>query len=183
MVNFFLFFLFFYMRCLAHIFNLIVKQGLEITGGNIEKIRESVAFWTLKPKRHEKSELAVHLLKDKVSCGKKIGLNCETWWNSPQIMHHFFLKYIVICIDTYIFVRFEQRKPRYKSLPTDQDWNLATEICDKLLLFFIVIELFTGTKCPTTHIFSIIIKNWIALYKILFLMMGFFSLEISSFQK
>jgi len=41
----------FHMHCCAHILNLIVKDGLYIIFDAIEKIRESVHFWTTTPKR------------------------------------------------------------------------------------------------------------------------------------
>lgn len=48
---------FFHMKCCAHKLNLIVKDGLDIISGNVEKIRDSVAYWTATPKRSEKFEL------------------------------------------------------------------------------------------------------------------------------
>ena len=44
---------FFRMRCCAHILNLIVKDGLGIIEGSIEKIRDSVAYWRATPTREE----------------------------------------------------------------------------------------------------------------------------------
>ncbi|KAL4280516.1 hypothetical protein GQ457_03G012420 [Hibiscus cannabinus] len=37
---------FFHMRCCAHILNLIVKDGLSVIGDGIERIRQSVIFWS-----------------------------------------------------------------------------------------------------------------------------------------
>ena len=44
------------MRCCAHILNLIVKDGLEVVKKGVEKIWDSVAYWTKTPKRKEKFE-------------------------------------------------------------------------------------------------------------------------------
>ena len=35
----------YHMRCYAHILNLIVKYGLAVIGDEIERIRDSVAYW------------------------------------------------------------------------------------------------------------------------------------------
>ncbi|KAL0349413.1 UNVERIFIED_CONTAM: hypothetical protein Sangu_1169100 [Sesamum angustifolium] len=45
-----------HMRCCAHILNLIVKDGLDIIGSSIERIRDSVIYWTASPSRVEKFE-------------------------------------------------------------------------------------------------------------------------------
>jgi len=42
------------MRCAAHIINLIVKDGLSVMVEGIDRVRESVMFWTATPKRHER---------------------------------------------------------------------------------------------------------------------------------
>ena len=51
------------MCCCAHIFNLIVKDGLKFVKDGIEKIRDSVAFWTTTPKRKEKFEETTQQLR------------------------------------------------------------------------------------------------------------------------
>ncbi|KAK2641318.1 hypothetical protein Ddye_023081 [Dipteronia dyeriana] len=52
----------FHMRCVAHILNLIVKSGLDVIESGIERIHDSVAFWTATPKRMEKFEEAAEQL-------------------------------------------------------------------------------------------------------------------------
>lgn len=44
-----------HMRCVAHIINLIVKDGMTVMDKGIKKVRNSVAFWCATPKRHERS--------------------------------------------------------------------------------------------------------------------------------
>ena len=47
---------FLHMRCSVHILNLIVRDGLDVIGMGIERIRECIAFWVATPKRFEKFE-------------------------------------------------------------------------------------------------------------------------------
>ncbi|KAH9765048.1 BED-type domain-containing protein [Citrus sinensis] len=49
---------FFHMRCCAHILNLIVRDGLSVIQKGVEKIRDSVHYWTATPARVEKFENA-----------------------------------------------------------------------------------------------------------------------------
>ena len=66
----------FHMRCCAHILNLIVKDGLDVIKVGIDKIRESVAYWTATRKRVEKFEETVNQLR--IPHTKKLGLDCAT---------------------------------------------------------------------------------------------------------
>ncbi|CAN6579011.1 unnamed protein product [Malus baccata var. baccata] len=136
---------FFHMRCCAHILNLIVKDGLEVIGGGIEKIRESVVYWTTTPKREEKFEEAARQLK--LPGTKKMVLDCKTRWNSTFLM----IQSALIYKD--VFPRLKQRESQYKCLPDDRDWEMAREICEKLKLFYNVSELFSGTKYPTANLY------------------------------
>jgi hypothetical protein len=51
-----------HMRCVAHIINLIVKDGMgakdamgvKVVEEAIWRIRETIAFWSATPKRHER---------------------------------------------------------------------------------------------------------------------------------
>ena len=45
-----------HMRCAAHVLNLIVQDGFNVIGSCIEKVRESVGFWTASIKRRQKFE-------------------------------------------------------------------------------------------------------------------------------
>ncbi|KAK3229766.1 hypothetical protein Dsin_001647 [Dipteronia sinensis] len=101
------------MYCCAHILNLIVKEGLDVIVGSVEKFRNSVVFW----------------------------------WNSTYLM----LNSALIYKD--VFARLKQREPQYNCFPSEKDWEVAKEICDRLKLFFEVTELFLGTKYPTANLY------------------------------
>ena len=67
---------FFHMRCVTHVLNLIVKEALDVIEVEIEKIHESVAYWSAIPSRVEKLEdVACQLC---IPYNKKLSLDCKT---------------------------------------------------------------------------------------------------------
>ncbi|KAK3211840.1 hypothetical protein Dsin_016546 [Dipteronia sinensis] len=142
---------FFHMRCCAHILNLVVRDGLKVITDGIEKIRDSVCFWTASSKRIEAFEYAANQLKIKYA--KKLVLDCPTRWNST----YFMLSVALIYKD--VFVHAQQRDPHYKCLPEESDWQLATIMVEHLQPFYKLTEFFSGTKYPTANlVFPMICK-------------------------
>lgn len=135
----------FHMRCCAHILNLIVQDGLDVIGNGIKRIRSSVSFRTASPKRQQKFEEAARQLE--ISSTKKLSLDCKTRWNSTYLM----LSVAIIYKD--VFKRLKGRDPQYDCLPTERDWELAKNVCDRLLVFYEVTIMFSGSKYPTANVF------------------------------
>ncbi|KAH9705537.1 BED-type domain-containing protein [Citrus sinensis] len=136
---------FFHMRCTAHILNLVVRDGLKVIESGIGKIRESVSHWTQTPKRYETFELAARQLQ--INCKKKLKLDCPTRWNSTYAMLEVALMY------RSVFSRLQQRDPQYKSLPSEEEWDLAVIMVEHLKSFYMLTEMFSGTKYPTANLF------------------------------
>uniref|UniRef100_A0ACD5Y415 Uncharacterized protein n=1 Tax=Avena sativa TaxID=4498 RepID=A0ACD5Y415_AVESA len=134
-----------HMRCSAHILNLIVKDGLDVMRSAIEKIRESVAFWTATPKRVEKFEEIAKFQKVKIE--KMLALDCKTRWNSTFTMLNTALPYKAV------FERAKKVEKLYDSLPSDDEWAFASDVVKRLELFFEVTELFSGTDYVTANIY------------------------------
>uniref|UniRef100_A0A5B6YZU5 BED-type domain-containing protein n=2 Tax=Davidia involucrata TaxID=16924 RepID=A0A5B6YZU5_DAVIN len=132
-----------HMRCCAHFLNLIVKDGLEVIGDGIERIRDSILFWTATPDRIENFEEAVQQLK--ISYTKKLCLDCKTRWESTYDM----LQTAIMYKD--VFLQLKQHERLYTRLPTEKDWDLATEICGRLKLFYNLTELYPRTLYPTAN--------------------------------
>ncbi|KAF7821910.1 zinc finger BED domain-containing protein RICESLEEPER 2-like [Senna tora] len=49
--------------------------------------------------------------------------------------------------------RLKQRESQYKCLPSDEDWTMASEIGEKLEIFYMVTKLFSGTQYPTSNVY------------------------------
>uniref|UniRef100_A0A803LZ45 BED-type domain-containing protein n=1 Tax=Chenopodium quinoa TaxID=63459 RepID=A0A803LZ45_CHEQI len=76
---------FFHMRCCAHILNLIIQDGLSVVVSNgVQRIRDSVVFWTASDKRVQRFEQVAKQMAPE--CSRKLALDCKTRWNSTYEM-------------------------------------------------------------------------------------------------
>ncbi|CAN1141104.1 Zinc finger BED domain-containing protein RICESLEEPER 2 [Linum perenne] len=130
----------FNMRCATHILNLIVQEGLAIIESCIEKVHDSVAFWTISTKRRQKFTEVVKSLH--IDHSKELVLDCKTRWNSTWIM----LSTALLYKDA--FGRLKQRNSSYVTLPSEDEWDMAKDICSKLQLFYEVTKVFSRSTYP-----------------------------------
>ncbi|PON86988.1 Ribonuclease H-like domain containing protein [Trema orientale] len=125
----------FHMRCCAHILNLIIKDGLSVIGDSVDRIRDSITYWTTLVKRYEKFEETTRMIH--VQYIKKLTLNCVTSWNSTYLVLSTALLY------KNVFTRCKLRDSRYRGAPSEDDWVMAQSLCDKLVLFYKITKLFS----------------------------------------
>ncbi|KAF7802170.1 zinc finger BED domain-containing protein RICESLEEPER 2-like [Senna tora] len=109
--------------------SLLVKldNDLSVITEGIEKVRNSVAFWTATPKRE------------------------QTFREADA------------------FNRLKARESLYTFAPTENDWELAKEICGKLGLFSRVTEMFSRRQYPIANLFfplmceiRLSLQNWLS---------------------
>jgi hypothetical protein len=131
-----------HMHCAAHILNLIVKDGMSVMDKGIDKVRDSVAYWSATPKIYEKFEKIAAQMKGKYE--KRIALDCKTRWNSTYIMLSTTLTYQDI---------FECLASHAPCVPSEDDWKFARELCGRLKMFHDVTELLSGTRYVTANLF------------------------------
>ena len=170
----------FHMRCCAHILNLIVKDGLSMISDAIEKVRDSVNFWTATPKREEKFKETCDQVG--IPYMKKLILDCKTRWNSTFLM-------LDVAIDYKdVFYRLSQREQQYKSFPSEDEWDMAKEISQRLELFYSVTELFSGTLYTTSNVYfpkkcevRLALNEWLECPK--FIIHDMASIMITKFEK
>ncbi|XP_016172809.1 zinc finger BED domain-containing protein RICESLEEPER 2-like [Arachis ipaensis] len=125
--------------------NLDRKDGLQLISHAIEKVRDSVHYWTVTPKREENFKETCAQLK--IPYTKNLCLDCKTMWNSTFLM----LEVAIMYRD--VFERLSLRESQYKSLPSEKDWDMTDEIFQRLRVVFDVTELFFGTTYPTSNLY------------------------------
>ncbi|XP_060962166.1 zinc finger BED domain-containing protein RICESLEEPER 2-like [Cannabis sativa] len=126
-------------------------DGLSVIGDSVDKIRDSVAYWSGTPKRHEKFEDTARQLG--VPYTKKISLDCVTRWNSTFLMLSTALSYKTV------FERARLRELRLRCAPSEIDWQNAQQLCDKLEVFHEVTS-YSGNKDMATQMMSKFQKYW-----------------------
>ena len=127
--------------------NLVVKEGLDVIRVEIEKIHDNVAFWSATPSRVEKFEDATRQLR--IPCNKKLCLDCRTRWNSTYLMLSMAIAY------KDVFPRLKQHEKLYTIVSSEEEWNLAKEVCGRLKLFYNITKLFSGQNYSTANTFFI----------------------------
>ena len=75
----------------AHILNLVVKNGIKMIKEWIKRIRDSVAYWMSTSKWVETFEMATRQLQ--VKCVKKLAFDCVAGWNSTHVILDVAMKY------------------------------------------------------------------------------------------
>ncbi|XXG81233.1 hypothetical protein AAC387_Pa09g1921 [Persea americana] len=78
---------------------------------------------------------------------RELVIDCKTRWNSTYLM----LSTAVMYKD--VFFRLKQRDSSYDCMPSEEECEVAVNICKKLKLFFNVTKLFSGTTYPTANIY------------------------------
>ena len=116
-----------HMWCCAHILNLIIKDGLDITASAVSNIQESIAYWVATQKRYEKFEKTA--LDEKVELVKKLQLDCKTRWNSTYIMLSITIPYRKV-------LEHLGELDRNYDFPPPNDWIFASTVCEKLGLSY-----------------------------------------------
>ena len=106
-----------YMHCAAHVFNLIVQDGLSVIGSCIKPIRDTVGFWTTSTKRRQRFEETRQQLH--IECTKELALDCKIRWNSTYLMLSVAIEY------QDVFFHLKQRESAYNCMPSEEDWEIA----------------------------------------------------------
>ncbi|KAF7825096.1 zinc finger BED domain-containing protein RICESLEEPER 2-like [Senna tora] len=127
-----------HVRCVAHILNLVVKDGLKYMHDSITKIRNVVRYVRASPARMKKFKECVE--KEKIQSTSMVQLDVPTRWNSTYLMLDSALKF------EKAFSRYESQDAHYvlehlgegkrRGIPAREDWENARIFVKFLEIFY-----------------------------------------------
>lgn len=152
---------FFHIRCVAHILNLIVQDGLSVISGALEKIRESVKFVNVTESRERLFQSCVEAVAIKPRNGGVLPglvMDVATRWNSTHLM----LDRAIIYREA--FRQLAEVEACYQFCPNELEWERAELIRDFLAPFAEMTNLISGSSYPTANLYFMqvwMIENWL----------------------
>lgn len=145
---------FLHMRCVAHIINLIVADGLKEINKSICRVRAAIKFVKAGPARLAKFKKCAELAK--VQTKAFLTLDVCTMWNSTYHMLNIAQQY------EKAFERYSDEDPYYKldleghdgpGVPEKSDWDKARKMAEFLEHFYELTLRVSATSRPTSHTF------------------------------
>jgi len=145
---------FLHVRCIAHILNLIVWDGLKVVGKSVKRVRAAVRFIRQSPSRLQRFQECV--IAEKIENKASLSLDVPTRWNSTYKMLSTALVY------EHPFTRYSKRDPYYNvDLSTDDDadrppnsndWKQVKHLLEFLEVFYNVTLRLSGTLYVTSNL-------------------------------
>ncbi|XP_071699291.1 zinc finger BED domain-containing protein RICESLEEPER 2-like [Rutidosis leptorrhynchoides] len=135
-----------HVRCCAHILNICVKDGLSKINHVIEEVREAVKYINYSEARRQTFSNVVHQLKVR---DRKLLIDVPTRWNSTYDMLSLALKF------KDVFPSYSEYEPKFQHLPTNQDWQNVTSVCEILKVFKVCTNIISGSHYPTANLYLI----------------------------
>lgn len=140
------------MRCIAHIINLVVVDGLKMMSPSVARVRRAISYVRQSPSRFQKFKDCAQI--EKIESKKLLCLDVSTRWNSTYLM-----------LDTAqrfqrAFERFQDEDHLFKreledenSFPSEEDWSNVRRLCTFLEHFYEFTLRVSGTLYITSNKF------------------------------
>ncbi|CAN1278772.1 Zinc finger BED domain-containing protein RICESLEEPER 2 [Linum perenne] len=130
-----------HVRCVAHIVNLVVNDGLNEIGMSVKRVREAVR--SVRSSGSREAKFHAQVTAQNVQSKKMVSLDCQTRWNSTFLMLDTALVYervftVLDAIDPTLKEDLFARKTSSGvpiGTPTTEDWKLVRNLT-KFLKFF-----------------------------------------------
>nr|XP_043616011.1 zinc finger BED domain-containing protein RICESLEEPER 2-like [Erigeron canadensis] len=151
-----------HVRCVAHIMNLIVQDGLKELGISIDRVRAAVRWVRLSTARLKK--FYEYARQEKITCEKSLCLDVPTRWNSTYLMLSVAAEYEkafdMFAEEDYMYFRDLQGGER-PGVPETSDWQNVKRLIVFLRHFYELTLRVSGTKYITsnTYLDSIYVIN------------------------
>ena len=133
-----------HVRCMAHIMNLVVQDGLKDVGISVDRVRGSVRWVRQSPVRLKRFKEFV--VMDNIVCQKSLCLDIPTRWNSTYLMLSVSIEYEKVfdrfLEEDYVFMRDLGEGP---GLPTSNDWANMRRLVGFLQHFYLLTLRVSGT--------------------------------------
>ncbi|XP_055961537.1 zinc finger BED domain-containing protein RICESLEEPER 2-like [Mercurialis annua] len=154
-----------HMRCIAHILNLVVSDGLKESGESFQKVRGAVRYIKNSPLRLSKFNECKKSLD--FHCKRSLCLDVPTRWNSTYLMLE------TACMYQHVFEEYEDVEASFKidlgdEVPSKLDWDKVRQLCVLLQCFYKMTLAISGSLYVTSnnHLnqisdLSTILQDWI----------------------
>ncbi|KAH7663342.1 Tam3-transposase (Ac family) protein [Dioscorea alata] len=125
-----------HMRCIAHITNLVVVEGLKEVNASVKKVRDAVRYIRTSPTRMKRFKECVAM--ENIDCKKALCLDVSTRWNSTYLMLSTAEQY------ERAFDRYEYLDPCFKhdlkveadGVPSCVDWDVVQKLSNMLQFLY-----------------------------------------------
>ncbi|XP_057950855.1 zinc finger BED domain-containing protein RICESLEEPER 2-like [Malania oleifera] len=157
---------FLHMRCIAHIINLVVQDGLKEMGDSVAHVRDTVRYVRHSPAGLKNFKRCAEV--EKVECKKMLCLDVSTRWNSTYLMLDTTQRYEMA------FDRFRDKDPSFRieletrdDIPSSFDWEKVRKFVMFLEHFYELTIRVSGSLYVTSNTFfdeisgiDCLLKEW-----------------------
>ncbi|XP_019179046.1 PREDICTED: zinc finger BED domain-containing protein RICESLEEPER 2-like [Ipomoea nil] len=146
-----------HMRCIAHILNLVVQDGLKESDSAVKKVRDSVRYVRSSPTRLQRFRELVDVMG--VEAKKSLCLDVPTMWNSTYMMLSAALLY------EKVFEEYASSDSGFKSdlgennIPNFMDWETISGLVQILKSFYEMTVRISGSLYVTSNTFFSVISD------------------------
>ncbi|XP_050238141.1 zinc finger BED domain-containing protein RICESLEEPER 2-like [Mercurialis annua] len=154
-----------HMRCIAHIINLVVTEGLKDVNPSVKKVRDAVRYIRSSPARIKKFKECAEF--EGVECQNSLCLDVVTRWNSTYLMLKTAIQF------QKAFDNYDEQESNFKrdlgddGVPGSLDWRCASTMTSLLEHFYNVTLRISGSLYVTSNTFfseisdlSCILNEW-----------------------
>ncbi|KAL2252491.1 UNVERIFIED_CONTAM: putative AC transposase [Sesamum indicum] len=159
-----------HMRCMAHIVNLVVQDGLRGEHETISHIRGAIRYIRNSPARYKKFQECIEF--EKLETKKLLSLDVPTRWNSTYLMLETAIS-LKIAFDAYedvdLAYKTDLSRQPFDGIPTDYHWERAKVLVKFLRHFYSLTLRISGALYVTSNLVfreicevDLLLRQWLS---------------------